>query len=41
MTNCGDNLGGVLELALQFDIGSDLLWDSIITKAQEDNTQIA
>ena len=39
--NCCDNLNGVMELAVQFELGDKQLWDAIIAKAKEDNSRIA
>ena len=39
--NCCDNLPGVIDLAVQFEVGEKKLWDAIISKAKEDNSRIA
>ena len=39
--NCCDNLAGVIDLAVQFDVGDKVLWDSVLAKAKEDNYRIA
>ena len=39
--NCCDNLAGVIELAVKFEVGNSQLWDAILAKAKQDNSRIA
>ena len=39
--NCCDNLAGVIELAVKFDVGNKQLWDAILKKARQDKSRIA
>jgi len=39
--NCCDNIAGVIDLAVKFDVGDKQLWDAILTRAKQDNSRIA
>ena len=38
--NCCDNLAGVIELAVMYEVSDKVLWDAVLAKAKADNSRI-
>lgn len=41
MENCYDNLGEVIDIAIQFDVPQQQLWDPLLAIAKKDNSKVA